>query len=98
MDFITNLPLEGGNNAVLTIVDRLSKLVRLTPVYFGQSGSDAAAIAAVFFRRIIADFGLPEAIVADRDPRWTSKFWNRLAELMGTKLCLSSAFHPQSDG
>jgi len=79
MDFITGLPSEDGSNAVLTIVDRLTKLVRLTPVFFGSQGSDASATAAVFFRRIIADFGLPESIVADRDPRWTSRFWSRLA-------------------
>ncbi|KAJ9513865.1 hypothetical protein QJQ45_020944 [Haematococcus lacustris] len=42
--------------------------------------------------------GLPEAIISDRDPKFTSDFWTSLFHLTGTRLLLSSAYHPQTDG
>ncbi len=42
--------------------------------------------------------GLPDSIFSDRDPKFTSKFWNRLMELCGIKLKMSSSRHPQTDG
>jgi len=57
MDFITHLPSSGGNDAILTIVDRLTKLVRLTPCRL--EGTGAGACARIFFDRIVRDFGVP---------------------------------------
>lgn len=42
--------------------------------------------------------GLPDNIVSDRDPRFTSAFWFRLFELPGTRLSMSTAAHPETDG
>jgi len=42
--------------------------------------------------------GVPSSIVSDRDPGFTSRFWNSLQEALGSKLRLSSAYHPQTDG
>ena len=43
-------------------------------------------------------YGIPSSIVSDRDPRFTSRFWRSLQDALGSKLMLSSAYHPQTDG
>ncbi|CAI7796059.1 unnamed protein product [Closterium sp. NIES-54] len=58
----------------------------------------AEAIARLFFDRIITIHGIPATLISDRDPKFTSKFWKGLMGLLGTKLAMSSAYHPQTDG
>jgi len=50
------------------------------------------------FEHIYKLRGMPENIISDRDSLFTSVFWKRLHELVGTKLRMSSTYHPQSDG
>ena len=45
-----------------------------------------------------ATMGYQRSSFLDRDPRFTSKFWTTLFELLGTDLRFSTAFHPQMDG
>ncbi|CAI7818850.1 unnamed protein product [Closterium sp. NIES-53] len=56
------------------------------------------ATARLFFDRIITIHGIPTTLISDRDPKFTSKFWKELMGLLGTKLAMSSAYHPQTDG
>src|SRR6266498_5102627 len=48
--------------------------------------------------RIVCLHGVPKKIVSDRGTQFTSRFWERLHESMGTKIDFSSAYHPQTDG
>ncbi|OWY90261.1 hypothetical protein PHMEG_00041698, partial [Phytophthora megakarya] len=41
---------------------------------------------------------MPASIVSDRDPRFTSAFWSKLFEIVGTKLKMSTAAHLETDG
>ena len=98
MDFITDLPLCNGSNAIFTCVDKLSKFVRLIPCFVGEGALSAPAVAALFFEHVVRVFGMPCVVLHDRDLQFTSHFWCSLWELFGTRVALSSAFHPQSDG
>src|SRR6185295_6831912 len=58
----------------------------------------APELAKIFFDNVFKLHGMPEGIISDRDPKFTSLFWKALFKCMGTKLSMSTAFHPQSDG
>ncbi|KAE9043976.1 hypothetical protein PR002_g3047 [Phytophthora rubi] len=96
MDFIFGLPPDAeGRTGVLVFVDRYTKMVHLIPV---SDTVTAAETAAHFVDCVFRHHGLPESIVSDRDPRFTSAFWSSLFQLLGTKLSMSTAAHPETDG
>lgn len=57
----------------------------------------ATEIAWVFLKDIVQLHSLPETIVSDRDPKFVLKFWCELHRLMGVRLLMSTAYHPQTD-
>jgi len=97
IDFITKLPAgEGGYDGVATIIDPLTKRARWIPVK--EADLTAEMFAEAFIAGYVRNRGLPLSIVSDRDTRFTSKFWQALCALLGIKLRMSTAYHPQSDG
>ena len=96
MDYITKLPksLE-GYDAILVVVDQLSKRAHFIPT---TSDATAERTAQLFFDYIWKYHGLPTRIISDRDSKFTSGFWTTLHKLLGTKLALSTAYSPQTDG
>ncbi|POM69189.1 LOW QUALITY PROTEIN: Pol protein [Phytophthora palmivora] len=84
-----------GNTGILVFVCRLSKMVLLAPVRDKVTGKQAAQ---VFLDSVFCYHGLPETIVSDKDPRFTGAFWATLSQLLETKLTMSTADHPQTDG
>lgn len=95
MDFIEGFPKVGAKSVILTVVDRFSKYSHFIPLSHPYT---ASSVARAFFDHIVKLHGLPCSIVSDRDPVFTSTFWSELFRLLGYKLLLSSAFHPQTDG
>jgi len=55
-------------------------------------------LAEIYIREIVKIHGVPSSIVSERDPRFTSRFWKSLQEALSSKLRMSSAYHPQTDG
>jgi hypothetical protein len=95
LDFIEALPKVGGKSVILTVVDRFSKYCHFIPLAHPYT---AESVAQAFFSEIVRLHGVPQSMVSDRDPVFTSKFWQELMRLSGAKLHMTSAFHPQSDG
>ncbi|CAI7829656.1 unnamed protein product [Closterium sp. NIES-54] len=58
----------------------------------------AEATARLFFDRIISIHGILATLISDSGPKLTSKFRKELMGLLGTKLTMSSAYHPQTGG
>jgi len=69
MDFISGLPKSNGFDTVLTVTDRLSKMVHLIPTVKNASATD---VANLFLRHVIRHHGIPQSIVSDRDVKFTS--------------------------
>ena len=52
----------------------------------------------MYVKEVVRLHGIPRSIVSDRDPLFTSRFWQSLQTALGTELSLSTAYHPQTDG
>jgi hypothetical protein len=76
-------------------MDRLTKVVHFIQVKTTYSG---ARLAELYMALIVCLHGVPMKIVSDRGSQFTSQFWQKLHESMDTKLNISSAYHPQTDG
>ena len=93
MDFVVGLPLTGRkHDSVWVVVDRSAHLL---PVRIDYS---LDKLAELYIKEIVRLHGIPVSIISDQDPRFTSRFWGKLQEALGTRLNFSIAFHPQLDG
>ena len=86
---------EGGNTSIWVIVDMLTKSAHFIPV---KSRRTTSSLASIYLKEVVRLHGIPSSIVSDRDPIFTSEFWKSLQEAVGSQLCLSIAYHPQTDG
>ena len=96
MDFIFEFPSDlYGHTGILIFVCRLRKIVLLVAV---RRSATAPQAAQLFTDHVFRHHGLPESFVSDRDPRFASALWQHLFRLLGTRLDMSTADHPQTDG
>ena len=91
MDFITSLPKYQGCNAIFTCIDKLTKLVRLTPCRMGEGLLSAEQTAKLFYENVVRLFGVPNTILHNRDIRFTSQFWTTFFGLIGNKVLFTLA-------
>ncbi|KAI0998999.1 hypothetical protein K3495_g9197 [Podosphaera aphanis] len=97
IDFILALPTtKEGKNCVLSVTDKFSKCVTFIP---GATTWTAFQWAEVLLNRLsIMNWGLPRAIVSDRDAKFVSQLWRAIFKQQNVKLLFSTSYHPQTDG
>ncbi|KAJ3007678.1 hypothetical protein NUW54_g3453 [Trametes sanguinea] len=95
MDFIPELPLSGGFDNVLIIIDKLTKYGLFIPTTTTISAEETAKL---FFHHVVAHYGLPRQVITDRDVRWSAGFWEQLCKNMDIRRALTTSHHPQADG
>ena len=96
MDLITGLPVSQGFDAILTIVDHgCSRAAIFLPCHTMITGPQ---IAQKYLRHLYPWFRLPDKVISDHDPQFTSHFGRALTQELGIKQNISMAFHPQTDG
>jgi hypothetical protein len=95
LDFIEGLPSSDRFNAILVVIDKFTKYGHFIPIHHPYT---ALQIAKIYLDNIYKLHGLPQYMISDRDPIFTSLVWQQLFKLTDTKLLMSSAYHPQTDG
>ncbi|GJT21690.1 putative reverse transcriptase domain-containing protein [Tanacetum coccineum] len=96
MDFVTKLPrTQSGNDTIWVIVDRLTKSAHFLPM---RETDPMDKLAKLYLKEVVTRHGIPVSIICDRDPRFTSNFWRSFQKAMGTRLDMSTAYHPETDG
>ncbi|GJT73693.1 putative reverse transcriptase domain-containing protein [Tanacetum coccineum] len=96
MDFVMKLPrTSSGHDTIWVIVDRLTKSAHFLPI---REDYKMDILARLYLNEIVARHGVPISIISDRDSRFTSRFWQSMQEPLGTRLDMSTAYHPQTDG
>ncbi len=95
MDFVGPFPECDGYDYLWVIIDRFSVTVHLIPT---TTTVRASQLAWLFVREVVRLHGLPSSIVSDRDSKFVSKFWREVHRLLGTKLLMSTSYHPETDG
>ncbi|GJU65321.1 putative reverse transcriptase domain-containing protein [Tanacetum coccineum] len=96
MDFVTKLPkTSSGHGIIWVIVDRLTKSAYFLPM---REDYKMDRLARLYLNEIVARHGVLISIISDRDSRFTSRFWQSMQEALGTRLDMSTAYHPHTDG
>ena len=101
MVIIVKLPLSKDTitdikyNSILVVVNRLTKYAHFIP---WKKKGNAKNLAKVILKEIIANHGIPQNIISNRDKLFTSKFWNTWTQQLGTKIKLWTAYPPRTDG
>jgi len=95
VDFVVELPLSSGHDAVMTVVDSVSKRAHFIPTHTMVTAEGAAWL---FLHQVWKLHGLPKYVVSDRGPQFVACFTKELYRLLGIKLAFSTAWHPQTDG
>jgi hypothetical protein len=95
MDFIDGLPPSRTYNCLLVVVDKFSKYAHFIPLKHPYT---ASKVADLFVDNIYRLHSMPLSLVSDRDPVFTSHFWQAVFCATGTQLKMSTANHPETDG
>nr|GEY96279.1 reverse transcriptase domain-containing protein [Tanacetum cinerariifolium] len=77
------------------IVDRLTKSAHFLSV---KTTDSMEKLTQLYLKEVVCRHGVPISIISDRDSKFTSRFWRSLQEALGTRLDMSTVYHPKMNG
>ncbi|GJY80983.1 reverse transcriptase domain-containing protein [Tanacetum coccineum] len=96
MDFVTKLSrTSSGLDTTWAIVERLTMSAHFLPMHEDYK---MERLARLYLNKIVARHSVSISIISDHDSRFTSRFWQSMQEALGTRLDMSTTYHPQIDG
>ncbi|GJT54002.1 putative reverse transcriptase domain-containing protein [Tanacetum coccineum] len=96
MDFVTKLPNTAAwQDTIWVIVDRLTKSAHFLPM---REDDTLEKLTRLYLKEVVSRHGVPVSIISDRDGKFTSYFLKSLHKALGTRLDMSTAYHPETDG
>nr|GEU34984.1 reverse transcriptase domain-containing protein [Tanacetum cinerariifolium] len=96
IDFITKLPkTTNGYDTIWVIVDRLKKSAHFLPM---RENDPIEKLMKLYMKEVVTRHGVPVSIISDRDGRFMLLFWLALHKALGTRLDMSTAYHPKTNG
>ncbi|GKE40679.1 putative reverse transcriptase domain-containing protein, partial [Tanacetum coccineum] len=96
MDFVTKLPkIATGQDTIWVIIDRLTKFARFLPI---REDDTLEKLMRQYLKKVVSRHGVPISIISDRDGKFASHFWKTLNKALGTRLDMSTTYHPQTYG
>ncbi|GJY06515.1 putative reverse transcriptase domain-containing protein [Tanacetum coccineum] len=96
MDFVTKLPKTSTiQDMIWVIVDRLTKSAHFLPM---REEDSMDKLTRQYLKEVVSINGVPVLIIFNRDGIFASYFWRSLHKALGTRLDISTAYHPQTDG
>ncbi|GJY65239.1 putative reverse transcriptase domain-containing protein [Tanacetum coccineum] len=95
MDFITKIPkTSSGYDTIWVTVNRLSRSAHFLPM---KETDKMERLARLYLKEVVSRHGVSVSIIIYRDSRFTSRFWQSLQKSLGTRLDMSTAYHPRTD-
>jgi len=95
VDFVVELPESSRHNAIMTVVDVVSKRVHFILTHTTVTTEGAARL---FLHYVWKLHSLPKRVVSNREPQFIALFTKELYRLLGIRISSSTAWHPQMDG
>ena len=96
MNFIIKLPRTArGVDSIWVIVNRLTKIAHFIQI---QESIPTENLVGIYIREVVARHEVPIFLIFDRDVQFTSRFWKKFHDDLGTRLHFSTAFPSQKDG
>ncbi|KAI3786543.1 hypothetical protein L1987_40298 [Smallanthus sonchifolius] len=96
INFITKLPQTPSRcDSIWVHVDRLTKFAHFLAI---KATDNIEKLTRIYLKEVVSRHGVPISIISDRDAGFISHFWQSLQQTLGTRLHMSTVYHPQTNG
>jgi len=101
MNFITKLPkstnlaTKDKYDSILVMID---KLIKYSHIIACTEKFTAEQLRYIVLDQLIRYHNIPKALTSDKDKLFTSNYWRTLIPMLGTRLRMSIAYHPTTNG